>query len=255
MPWMTRTVHSSAPRLLKAHHRTFPDPWLKVVSRFTKAKLSCLMAAINFSRIWRTMKMVSVIPLQSQTAYHRCSPWCGWRSLAPVPVASWLDLWDWNHDSWYGPGLHHCSYRGSRWSSPPSLLVLNCWELINLDNEQPRVVLNPCLHLAFVSKRKLTSIIAYSVLTNDVLVCAAHSFGNMENAIAILRYCGEFIKVITNHNKTAYISFWVYCMPCTFNNLTLSTRETSPGLNAAHSHKSTWPSGFSISVWRGMKCA
>ena len=44
--WMTRRAHSSAPRLLKAHHRTFPDPRSKDVSRFTKAKLSGLLTKI-----------------------------------------------------------------------------------------------------------------------------------------------------------------------------------------------------------------
>ena len=35
--------------------------------------------------------------------------------------------------------------------------------LLKFDTEQPRVMLNPCLHLVFVSEHKLTSIIKYTV--------------------------------------------------------------------------------------------
>ena len=35
--------------------------------------------------------------------------------------------------------------------------------------EQPSIVLNPCLHFVIVSERKFTSIIAYTVLTNNGL--------------------------------------------------------------------------------------
>ena len=38
-------------------------------------------------------------------------------------------------------------------------------------------MLNPCLHLNLVSVHKLTSIIAYTVLTNNFLVSAIHLFG------------------------------------------------------------------------------
>ena len=59
--------------------------------------------------------------------------------------------------------------------------------------EQPSIVLNPCLHLPFVSERKFNSVIAYTVLTINVLVCVVYLFGNMENTITICRYCGEFL--------------------------------------------------------------
>ena len=59
--------------------------------------------------------------------------------------------------------------------------------------EQPSIVLNPCLHLIFASERKLTSIIAYTVLTNNVLVSAVHLFGDTENTITICGHCGEFL--------------------------------------------------------------
>ena len=55
------------------------------------------------------------------------------------------------------------------------------------------MVLNPCLHLVFVSERKLTSIIAYTVLTSDVLFSAVHLFGYMENTITTWGYYGEFL--------------------------------------------------------------
>ena len=42
------------------------------------------------------------------------------------------------------------------------------------------------------SQYKLTSIIVYTVLTNNVLVCAVHLFGNMENTITIWEYCGKY---------------------------------------------------------------
>ena len=38
MPWMTHTAHSSTPKLLKAHQRTFLGTLSKTFSRSTKAK-------------------------------------------------------------------------------------------------------------------------------------------------------------------------------------------------------------------------
>ena len=55
---------------------------------------------------------------------------------------------------------------------------------------------SPCenrqVHRVCGSEHKLTSIIVYTVLTNNVLVCAVHLFGNMENTITIWEYCGEY---------------------------------------------------------------
>ena len=51
-----------------------------------------------------------------------CSPSHRCRSLVPVPAASWLDLWAWDHDSYHGQGFHPCPYGGSEWSSPPNLM-------------------------------------------------------------------------------------------------------------------------------------
>ena len=66
---------------------------------------------------------------QRQTASRQCSPSGGWRNLVPVPAASWLDLWVWNHRSYRGQGLHPCPNKDSRWSSPPSLLgSYHCWK-------------------------------------------------------------------------------------------------------------------------------
>ena len=53
--------------------------------------------------------------------------------------------------------------------------------------------LNPWRHLVLASDHKHTSIIAYTFLTNDVLVCVAHLFGDAENIITIQRNCGEFL--------------------------------------------------------------
>ena len=60
-----------------------------------------------------------------------------------------------------------------------------------LNIEQPSIVLNPCLHLVFVSECKLTNIIANTVVTNNVLFFAVHLFGDMENTTTIWGYCGE----------------------------------------------------------------
>ena len=38
MPWMTRTAHSSTPRLLRSHNRIFLRIWTKAFSRSTSAK-------------------------------------------------------------------------------------------------------------------------------------------------------------------------------------------------------------------------
>ena len=54
------------------------------------------------------------------------------------------------------------------------------------------LVLYPCLHLAIFNEHKFTSIVAYTDLANDVLVCAIHLFGNTENTITIWGLSGEF---------------------------------------------------------------
>ena len=48
-------------------------------------------------------------------------------------------------------------------------------------------------HLVFISDHKFTSIITYTVLTNNVPVCVVHLFGHMENTTAIWRYGGELL--------------------------------------------------------------
>ena len=74
------------------------------------------------------------------------------------------------------------------------LKELIAWPMATQINiEQPSIVLNPCIHLVFVSERKLTSIIAYTVLTSDVLVSEVHLFGYTENTITIWGYRGEFL--------------------------------------------------------------
>ena len=66
--------------------------------------------------------------------------------------------------------------------------------------EQLSILLNPCLNIVFVRKRKLTSIIVYTVLTNDVPVSVVHLFGYTENTITIWLYCGEFL----------FLHLWLY---------------------------------------------
>ena len=51
----------------------------------------------------------------------------------------------------------------------------------------------PAVGETHVSVRKLTSIIAYTVLTNDVLVSAVHLFGDTLNTITIWGYYDEFL--------------------------------------------------------------
>ena len=96
-----------------------------------------------------------------------------------VRWASWLD------------GFHladgfHLTGSGSRthweWASSwKDLRELVAWTL-KFDIEQPSIVLNPlvCLHLVSVCEPKFTSIIAYTILTDNVLVCAVHLFGDTE---------------------------------------------------------------------------
>ena len=62
-----------------------------------------------------------------------------------------------------------------------------------LDIEEPRAVLNPCLHLVFVREHKLPSIIPYRVLTSTVLGCIVYLFENMDYTTTICRDCGEFL--------------------------------------------------------------
>ena len=52
---------------------------------------------------------------------------------------------------------------------------------------------NHQVHRVCGSECKLTNIIVYTVITNDVLVCAVHLFGNMENTITIWEYFGEYL--------------------------------------------------------------
>ena len=52
---------------------------------------------------------------------------------------------------------------------------------------------NHQMHRVCGSEHKLTSIIVYTVLTSNVLVCAVHLFGNMENTITIWEYCGKYL--------------------------------------------------------------
>ena len=61
---------------------------------------------------------------------------------------------------------------------------------LKLDIEQSSVMLNPCLRLVFVNECSFISIIAYTILNSDVLVCAAHLFGNTENTITIGDFTG-----------------------------------------------------------------
>ena len=58
---------------------------------------------------------------QSRTASHQGSPYCGRKSITPIPAASWFDLWAWDCDSCYRQGLHpfHCE-----------ALLPACWDLI-----------------------------------------------------------------------------------------------------------------------------
>ena len=99
---------------------------------------------------------------QSWTASHQCSPSGRWKNLAPIPAASWLDLWVWDHSSYHGQGLHPCSYEDWGWSSPPvywghttaenslcqfsyQLRELIAWPF-KLNVEEPSIMLYPCLH-------------------------------------------------------------------------------------------------------------
>ena len=59
------------------------------------------------------------------------------------------------------------------------LRELVAWPL-KFNIEQPSIVLNPCLHLLFVSERRLTSLIAYTVITNNILVYVVHLLCNMK---------------------------------------------------------------------------
>ena len=52
--------------------------------------------------------------------------------------------------------------------------------MLKFNIEQPSIVLNPCLHLLFVSERRLTSLIAYTVITNNILVYVVHLLCNMK---------------------------------------------------------------------------
>ena len=51
------------------------------------------------------------------------------------------------------------------------------------------IVLNPCFHFVFVSESKLTSIIAYTILTHNILVCTVLF---TENTVTVCGYCGKF---------------------------------------------------------------
>ena len=133
------------PKILKYHHRTFLGTWSKVFSRSTKAKYSSLLVLMYLSCSWRTKKMTSVLPILGTKPNY----------ISLMFIISRMS----------GSGLR----THWEWASSWNLRELIAWPL-KFDIEQPSRVLNPCLHLAFISERKLTSIIAYAVLTNDVLV-------------------------------------------------------------------------------------
>ena len=52
--------------------------------------------------------------------------------------------------------------------------------LLKPDFGEPGIVLSPWQHLAFVSEHKLSSIVVYTVLTNDILVRVFQLFGDKE---------------------------------------------------------------------------
>ena len=54
------------------------------------------------------------------------------------------------------------------------------------------MLLYPCFHLVIIREHKFTSIIAYTYLANNVLVCVVHLFGNTENT-TIWGYSGKFL--------------------------------------------------------------
>ena len=84
---------------------------------------------------------------------------------------------NWNHVAVLSDTQGHG--HAGRVSSSWELRELVAW-LLKFNIEQPSIVLNPCLHVVFFSERKLTSIIAYTVLTNNVLICGVPLFCNTE---------------------------------------------------------------------------
>ena len=64
-------------------------------------------------------------------------------------------------------GCGHTVRGASSWRDLGELIA---WPL-KFNIEQPSIVLNSCIHIAFISARKLTSIFAYTVLINNVWFC------------------------------------------------------------------------------------
>ena len=71
-------------------------------------------------------------------------------------------------------------------------MQFTAWPLKD-DIEQHNMVWIPCFHFVFVSECKLMSITAYKFLTNDVLVFVVHLLNDVDNTIAVCRYCDEFL--------------------------------------------------------------
>ena len=68
-------------------------------------------------------------------------------------------------------------------SSTPSspTFRISALHLAKLDIEEHSIA---PIDLVFVSEHKLTSLIAYMILTNDVMACAGHQFGDTVNALS-----------------------------------------------------------------------
>ena len=116
---------------------TFLGTQSKAFTWSTRARLSGLFAAMNSCRQWRWHQRY-LYQAQNHTGSSWWSPSCRWKSLAPIPATPWFDLWAWAHDRFHSHWLHPCFYRGSGWSSPPSLLVSHCcWK-------PPKVLLLCC---------------------------------------------------------------------------------------------------------------
>ena len=99
----------------------------------------------------------------------------------------------------------HTGRGASSWRDPKELAA---WPH-KFNIEQSSIMLDRYLHLVFVSERKLASIIAYTIITSNVLVSAIHLVGDMENTITIWEYCGEFLFL---HSQTTCLAMHLASM-------------------------------------------
>ena len=76
---------------------------------------------------------------------------------------------------------------------------------LKLDIEQPSIMLNPWFHPIFVSEHKLTSIIEYTVLTNDILLWKYNHY------LGILWQTHLSLSHTLSSKRHALLCAWCHC--------------------------------------------